>query len=315
MIPAGDDYKAKMLFIVGAARSGTTYLVDVLGDLFDYGMGPEGHFVLDFAKRLPHYGSLSEGPNLERLLEDVRNASTLSIIRNEWPQRERFDVSVDELRLHVHEPHFAAVVYAVFRCIANHLGKANVATKNPSYTLALPLLDSLFSGRARYINLVRDGRDVALSTMSMSWGQNTAYACARAWRDHVRCARSFERQVGARRFHNVRYEDLVSDPQSVLDDLESFLDKGIEPKVKAAFVERALSNKLVSNFGKWRQAMPVRDIERFEAIAGNELADWNYERVFPHASIGQAESAWFECEELWRRILMTLRARKRAWRL
>ncbi|MGE0486830.1 MAG: sulfotransferase [Gammaproteobacteria bacterium] len=300
-----------MLFVVGAARSGTTYLVDVLGDLFDFGMGPEGHFVLQLARRLGRYGDLAEVRNMTRLLEDVRAASTLSIIRNEWPAHERFDVTLDELRARVYEPSFAAVVYATYRCIADHLGKANVASKNPAYTLHLPLLESLFPGRARYVNLVRDGRDVALSSLRLPWGQNTVYACARSWARCIESARTFERAIGGDRFLNVRYEDLVQDPEATLARLEAFLGMPLAAATRDAFIAQARGSDLAANFGKWKSAMSARDIERFEAVAGVALDAWGYERTCPAPRVGLVEAAWFEGEELARKVRATLRARGR----
>lgn len=292
----------EMLFIVGAARSGTTYAVDVLGDLFDYGMGPEGHFVPAFARRLRRYGDLAVEANMRRLLADVRNASTLSIIRNEWAPEERFDVSVDELYEVLPSPDYPGVVYAVFLCIARRLGKSRVATKNPSYTGCLPLLESLFPGRAKYINCVRDGRDVALSTMRMSWGQNTAYACARAWGRYIDLATEFEQRVGPARFLNLRYETLVAEPETELARLEAFLGVTLAEEVREGFLARARASDLARNFGKWRTAMPARELERYEAVAGEQLQRWGYERLYPAPRLSLAERAWFEAEELGRKL-------------
>lgn len=297
----------EILFVAGAARSGTTYVTDVLDDLFGYGMGPEGHFVLDFEQRLNRYGDLAVEQNMRRLMNDIRNASTLSIIRNEWPPEARFDVTVDELMARVETPDYAGAVYAVFRAVADHLGQPNVGTKNPTYTLHLRRLERLFPGRARYLNVIRDGRDVALSTMRMSWGQDSAYACAKSWAAHIEAASLFEQRIGPARFMNLCYEDIVAKPDSSLERLESFLGREVEASLRERFLEQARQNDLAANFGKWRDEMAATDVERFEAIAGEQLERCGYERLYDNPRpISWVDATRFEVQEVWRKIRATL---------
>src|SRR3546814_5319164 len=60
-------------------------------------------------------------------------------------------------------------------------------------TCALPIYMDLVNawfGNARFLHIVRDGRDVALSHQTMPYGAGNIAECARAW------ARSEERRVG-----------------------------------------------------------------------------------------------------------------------
>jgi len=308
------DYGSRgILIVIGAARSGTTYLTDILDDYFGFGMSPEGHFVLEFHKRLQRYGDLSDAENMARLLADMRHGSTLRIIREEWPPDRRFDISVDELQANLGGTTYADAVYAVFRTIAERLGKPHVGTKNPSYTTELPLVDALFPGRAKYINLVRDGRDVALSTMSMPWGQKNVYACAKSWARHLDLAAAFEHKVGAERLLNVKYEDLVALPVQTLAALERFLGIAVEPDARERFLAGAMSNALAGNFDKWRTAMAPVDIERFEAVAGAHLVRWGYDRLHSRPRLGVAERSAFECHEMARKVSLTLRRKFANW--
>lgn len=295
-----------ILFIIGAARSGTTYLTDTLDDYFDYGMSPEGHFVPALARRLEQFGDLAVEANMTRLLEEVRRGSTLTIIREQWEPERRFDITVEELRERLFEPSYAAVVYAVFRAIAERLGRTRVGTKNPEYTTCLPLLESLFPGRARYIHLVRDGRDVALSTMQVPWGQQTAYACAVHWRRYQELAAAFAARIGPARYLELRYEDLVAEPAPVIARLEAFLDHAVEPAARARLLAAATHSDLARNFGKWRRAMSPRDIERFEAVAGAQLAAAGYELACERPRIGALERGLFEAQEFARKVRLTV---------
>ena len=300
-----------MLFVIGAARSGTTYAVDILDELFDFGMGPEGHFVLNLARRLRRYGDLQIAYNMERLLSDMRHGSTLSIIRTEWAPEKRFDVSLAQLSARLPEKTFAGAVYAVFRCIADAMGKQHVGTKNPAYTLALPLLEHHFGKRAKFLHVVRDGRDVALSTLKMPWGEKSVYAAASSWALHTRRAIEFQKTVGASRYLTVKYEDLVSKPEKVLDALEMFLGFEIEPARKQDFLQSAGEGGFSGNFLKWKKALAERDRIRFEALAGPELAHFGYEREFASPVVSGLEVAYFESRELMRKIAHTVHGWRR----
>ena len=49
-----------ILFVLGAPRSGTTLVNRLLLEYFDFGMGPEGHWIVPYAERLSDYGDLSD---------------------------------------------------------------------------------------------------------------------------------------------------------------------------------------------------------------------------------------------------------------
>lgn len=299
--------EVNFLFVVGAARSGTTYVTDVLDEYFDYGMSPEGHFVLQIANKLKQYGPLSIAENMTHLLEDVRQSSTLSIIREQWPVERRFDVTLEQLRENLLESSFAGVVYSVFKCIAARLRRRNIGSKNPQYTTCLPMLEGLFPGRAKYLNVIRDGRDVALSTMRMPWGQKSAYACAKSWSRYIDLAMAFEQQVGPQRFMNIRYESFVEDPVPCIERLETFLGYNLSHDRRAAFLDAASSNRLSNNFGKWKSDLGARDRVRYEAVAGHNLRRMNYEVECASPSIGILEKAGFEIHDFGRAAYHTLR--------
>ena len=66
---------------------------------------------------------------------------------------------------------------------------------------------------ARFVVLVRDGRDVALSLKRMPFGPNNAWAAAQWWARGIRAgARAAAEHPGA--VLTVRYEDLAERPPS-----------------------------------------------------------------------------------------------------
>ena len=87
----------------------------------------------------------------------------------------------------------------------------------------LTVLERLFPA-ALYVHLIRDGRDAALSFLSVppgimteGWGHPrdaAGFACQ--WATEVRSARALGRRVGAARYLELRYEELVADAETEL---------------------------------------------------------------------------------------------------
>ena len=297
-----------ILFVFGAARSGTTYLNNLLDHWFDYGMGPEGTFVAQFAGRLDRYGDLEDDANLNRLIEDVARCQMLEIARHKYPDGFRFDVTPEMIRAALPARTYPGVVYSVFACVAQAQDRTHVGNKNPAFWQTLPLLESLFPGTARYLCIVRDGRDVALSMMQMDWGHKSSYVCAQTWVQALHAVHAFARQVPSDRLLVIRYEDLLDDPTVTIGKLEAFLGVDLGER-RARLLAEAENNPKRKNYGKWRTKMSASDIRQFEAVAGAELADYGYELTLESPRVSFLEAGVHKFVELLRLVRATVAGR------
>jgi hypothetical protein len=185
-------------------------------------------------------------------------------------------------------------VYAVY---AEGRGKPRWGDKTPMYMQNLRLLERLFPD-ARFVHLIRDGRDAALSFLSMPHGIVTEtwmhprtpadFACQ--WRTEVAAARRLGRRVSGR-YLEVRYEELVADVEAVLRRICAFAGLEYEPAmadypgkvdVSAKPHQQRLMQPPTENVRDWREQMPAGDVEAFERIAGDLLLQLGYETS--HAS-------------------------------
>jgi hypothetical protein len=118
-------------------------------------------------------------------------------------------------------------------------GKARWAEKSPATFNQLPAVDRMFGRTARFLLVVRDGRDVARSLGAGNWAilrpwveryGDPYVAGARYWVDANRKILAF-RDAEPARTHLLRYEDLVSSPEATLRAAFAFLDEPWEEAV------------------------------------------------------------------------------------
>ena len=178
------------------------------------------------------------------------------------------------------------------RCTRAARGKARYAEKTPINVLHIELLADVFP-EARFIHLIRDGRDVALSYLDTDFGASSLPEAAVQWRRFVRKGRRSGARVGAHRYQEVRYEDLVADPDTVLRSLCEFIDLPFDPSMlryheRAGVILRNTSHRAhhgrialppTSGLRDWRRDMDPRDTALFEALAGDLLEELGYERA------------------------------------
>lgn len=185
------------IFVIGAPRSGTTLVRLILDSHPRISCGEETHFLRDLEAVV--------GRNWDLV-------ATYGLTRAWW---------IEHLR-GLYETFQAAV-------LAQN-GKVRWAEKDPTYTLHLPFIEELFP-TAVYVHLLRDGHDVVASFRDR-WGYKSAARAARTeWARHVTAARELGRRLPDDRFLQLRYEELVADPETQGRRLFAFLGEAWDPTV------------------------------------------------------------------------------------
>jgi hypothetical protein len=193
---------------------------------------------------------------------------------------------------------------AFYETYAAKEGKPRWGEKTPQYVKSMRRIARVLP-EARFVHLIRDGRDVALSLLSVSWGPATIEDAAVQWTGQIRRARRKSRFV--EHYMELRYEELVADPEPALRRVCDFAELSFEPGMLAyhegaadrmsavsrdfqigggpalSAEERAAQHALVSEApaasraGRWRDEMSPADVAAFEGIAGPTLAELGYE--------------------------------------
>jgi hypothetical protein len=220
---AGTGLSEPRFFIVGFQRSGTTLLRLMLDS------HPRVAIPLDttglwarYEKRLGEFGSLTTTETRRRLIE--------SILADERIRLWETPLSVDEIVNSSNLPGYPGVIDGFYRAYSRARGKSRWGDKDPGNMGRLDQVLRWFPD-AKIIHIVRDGRDACMSLIRQEFGGEDLLQCAEAWREQVWWVRRIGRILGESRYFEIRYEDLVEEPERTLRLLVAFLDLEWSPEM------------------------------------------------------------------------------------
>lgn len=266
------------VFVVGCERSGTTLLRLMLDGNAQLSIPPESHFVPSVLQ--------AQHRNRPPDLSLVRK----QLVMSKWFSHWNVPVSQIEREWVEHPPSDTSeAVRAVFRCYARPRGKKLFGDKTPWYGLVVPTLAHAFP-EARFVHIVRDGRDVALSFLDGidPLPTLTVPAAAARWRRRIIAASVAGEALGPHRYREVRYEDLLHDPEAVLRELCAFLGLDFSPQMlhyasrgrdvvrEYPALHKHVVQPPIKGIRNWQVEMSERDQQLFEALAGDVLRKYRY---------------------------------------
>jgi hypothetical protein len=261
--------------IVGSGRSGTTYLLRTLLLGLSFGGGSEPKFVVKTYNQMGKFGDLNRADNLRRFVEYVHDMPMFRHLH----KVKGIPSTSDELLARVQEPTYTGVMYAAFQLIAEKRGKHRLGYKQPLDLYHMPLLAAIFP-TARFIHIVRDGRDVALSLLKFDWGENNLYAGARYWERAVNAGHRDGLTLGDRYFE-LRMEDLISDTERVAHEVGMFVTRGQDADEVAQYVAHVQESKRIDSINQWQTRLSPEQRFLCEAASGDTLRRFNYPTEYP----------------------------------
>jgi len=280
-------------FIVGAGRSGTTLLRMMLDSHPEMSIPPETNFIRTLYRGLPEQAD-PHGFFLS-IINRVQGWNDFGVGSPEFADQitgiRPFDLG-KALR----------TFYALY---ASRFGKRRWGDKTPANLPDMEVIQSLLP-EARFIHMIRDGRDVALSLREVWFGPETLEESARAWVWTIAKARS--QRPNLRHYLEIRYEVLLRRPEETLQRICAFLDLPWTPALllyhrnatqrltesrhdyhgpngrviataeqRMAALWRTTSPPDTGRIDRWRREMDDRERAAYESIAGSTLRDLGYE--------------------------------------
>jgi hypothetical protein len=217
------------LLIVGVDRSGTTLLSLMLDSHSELAIPYESKFFTRYFRERARFGDLEDIQARTALVRSMLNEPTVS----QWevvPSLAQIDLTRCAT--------LGGAIDALFSAYAGARGKRFWGDKTPAYITQIHVLNRLFPN-AKYIHIVRDGRDVAISLMQQWWGPNDFASALHYWTTRVDAARKMLAMLPSGRVLQVRFEDLVADPKATLREISTFLELEFEENMVAQYVNRA----------------------------------------------------------------------------
>lgn len=272
------------IFIVGAPRSGTTLLQYMLRSHPNISLPTgESHFIIPFYRNEEKFGDLKMHENIRRVLEAMYQQSAEFLDTD--LHGIKFDIDRLANELHTEGKHsITDIISALFEKNALGEGKQRWGDKTPYYVLHMKTLLKMFPS-AQFIHLIRDGRDCALSMFERKHDfcvYNTFFA-AKYWEIYVDGGRRIGHELGNKIYHEVRYEDLLDNPEVCLQRICTFLGEPFSENVlnfkksgsagKTPLLQQSVQK---DNQAKWRTKMSFRQIATFEGAVGDTLMALGY---------------------------------------
>lgn len=269
----------------------------------------------------------------EEVFEAIRGPSRKKIVRDVLIGKQyshhpfNRPLDVDDVAARIGTPSqypMLDVQRAIYETYATAEGSQRWMSKDPNiFEYAERAID--YYDDPRFVYLVRDARDVALSFKnSHVAGIHHPYYAVKRWKR--------EQSVGMElldrypdHFHLLKYEELLRNPESVVEDVFSFLDLEYYPEVmyyyetddaksaaESASAFENVANPIQSdNYEKFREQLPDEEVLVVEKLASDPLKFFGYDLVHDESELEtEIDQAKFEAIE----ADITRRRKKEYWR-
>lgn len=277
------------VFLIASERSGTNLLRAILSAHTRIKSPPPSGIVHTLHPNLEAYFPLNAPcPCPELLAQDAITLTKTHL--NPW------DIELDPAKLLKRAQPLSlwSLFGALHDCYAEAHGVQVWLSKEPGlhhhiYELALHFPE------AKFIYLVRDGRDVAASMLKGGIHAKTIQEAATKWAgEQQQSFATLTDPLLRERTCFLTYEALLKDPRDMVSRMMTFLGLEVENKQfeyyrneetiahakSSVFWQKVASPINSDNSGKYRQQLSARDIEIFESIAGDILGILGYERDY-----------------------------------
>lgn len=283
------------VFLVGSPRSGTTMLKRMVNAHPLIAVTRETHWIPGYYEK--RKGVTDDGMVTGRMVDKLFEHHRFEQMKM---CRERLEAIVGQNRGMT----YASLVSRIFDHYGKRKNKPLVGDKTPTYVRKIPTLHQLWP-QAKFVHLIRDGRDVCLSMRNWrmvhkaagqfsTWQIDPIVTTALWWKALVGLGMQDGAALGKHQYLNLRYEQLVRTPGIECRKIASFLELPYSESMEHYYEGRTKTDGHLSTNAawlpptpgrrNWRDQLTAEQIERFEAVAGNLLDLLGYERACPNVS-------------------------------
>ena len=288
------------LFMFGFERSGTTLLSMMVGahPSIAVPFSPTGLWYR-YGRSLDKYDNLETHEALERIVDDLLTEERIRL----WDVQ----LSRDEALERLETGSYPAIVARFHELYARHCGKRHWASIDIATLYEMDQAYRWFPN-ARFLHIVRDGRDVALSHETYMYGVSTTLECAEKWRQDLWANMKMGSMLDSNQYMVVRYEDLVLNTEATLSDICTFfwlsysadmlnypeMVKNKVPRHRRSLWPALDKPPVKSKVYRWKSDMSDYKRIVFEGVANDMLKRLGYEAyaTVPKSLFGYLYELW-----------------------
>lgn len=270
------------VFVLGCGRSGTTLLYHMILSAGDFAVYRTESNAINLLE--PRFGDLNVSRNREKLMDAWLDSKLF------WESGLNANQIRDKVLAQCRNG--GDFLRIVMEEIARQQGVRRWADCTPEHLLHLPRIKQTIPD-ALIIHIIRDGRDVALSTDKLGyikrapWDKKPSVMVAGLyWEWMVGKGREDGRTLGDD-YTEVRFEELVSEPRTTLAKLSQFIEHDLDydhiqkvgigsvSKPNTSFKEKQGAEKF-NPLGRWKQGFSQENLVMFEGLVGQTLEELGY---------------------------------------
>ena len=275
------------IFIIGTERSGSNLLRLIL-DAHSRIVIPHPPHIMKYLAHLePTYGDLSDDGAMRRLVSDIFALIDAHIFP--WDE---YPLDIDDIVQSAPERSTFGAVAAIYERVRAHAGKARWGNKSTFMVHFTEPVRRIYPD-ARFILLVRDPRDVAVSARRSVFSPCHPLLSAELWRHQQQIGLDLTARLPTDSIMALRYEDLTGDPEPTLHALCAFLGEDFEPGMlqffegvqakRGAGLSESWENTgkpiLQNNSQKFHRELAPNHILTVESICAEPMAALGYAPV------------------------------------
>lgn len=297
--------KSRVVFLLGAGRSGTTLLYKLLSA--HQGVA----YLSNYQNRYPKWSFLAYLQHILNQFPEYKRKSWFKEQGNAY-----FNERRKWLQSIVPTPAEAEPVYAscgiplmptddfflqpgTIECLQNRFERILqmscgelLLTKRTANNRRIPILKQIFPD-AKYIHLIRDGRAVAYSLLRVAWwndhvmhwanktprqmiaeGHNPLELAAQNWVEGMKSLEHGIPLIPSSNLLEVRYDDLLSDPRGQLQRILDFM--GVSAQKDTRFWDIVESLHLAPKQETWIESWTESELNLVHNLQGSTLRRWGF---------------------------------------
>jgi hypothetical protein len=277
------------VFILSSERSGSNLLRRILGTHSSVSAPPPINLFNTLTESLLYSGPLNQPENIRSIIEDAIKRSKVKDSHLSW----NLPIDINDIYPELETGEIAEIVYRFYKYYSNReMKKLCVIKEHNLYKY----MDNIvkYNTNAKFLYLVRDGRDVICSNKKIKSRKRHVYAMAHQWKyEQINCIKEYNECSAKGNIALLRYEKLLENPYKEIKRICDFLGIGFEKEMlgfyrhnkskteasQTEFWENLDQPLMQNNKGKFLNELTKQQLHIVETIAGEVLELLGYPLV------------------------------------